>query len=147
MTGFRRAITALLLLALLCALSGCGDGVIRATEDPGPAVSREPVPLVTGEQAFCPPVGLFDVDLTAEDPSNSQITFLYDDRGRIALCQYEISGVTIYLKYSYNGKSIRIDAYADIKEVTHEYYEAKAEYDPSIPFIVHDGYYFKGFAF
>ena len=146
-----RAFLGFALIGLLGGLFGCRNVIQDSgSTDIGETVSQaqggeQPLKPVTS--VYSPPAGLFAVDLTEEDPSNSQITFQYDKRGRIALCSYQISGEDIRLQYSYNGEFIQISGFSGSRVAETRQYQAKAEYDPSIPFSEHDGYYFKGFTF
>lgn len=92
------------------------------------------------------PSDAVEIDLTAEDPSNDQIQFSYDENNRISQCQYQIDGHTIKLVYSYSGNSIQIYAFSDEYVAADETFTVSS-YDANAGFTSYNGYYFRGCVF
>ena len=98
-------------------------------------------------EAYRPPSNVIKIDLKVDEPSNSQITFKYDDEGKISQCYYKIDNTEIYLSYTYDGNKIQIYGFSGSIVVADEVFEAKADFDPTSGFVEYKGYYIKGFNF
>ena len=92
------------------------------------------------------PSDAVEIDFTAEDPSNDQIQFSYDENNRISQCQYQIDGHTIKLVYSYAGNSVHIYAFSDDNVAADETFTVSS-YDENTGFTSQNGYYFRGCVF
>jgi len=134
----RKALLAILCLVLsVCLLTACGNGVSESQN------TNEP----TGGAEYRPPAEFINIDLTADDPSDNQISFKYDDEGRVSECYYMVGDLEIYLSYSYEGKSIHIFGFSDGVVVADETFQAITDFNPDVKFEKYNGYYFNGFTF
>lgn len=50
----------------------------------------------------------FDVDTSKEDPSNDDIRFEYDNKGRISKCYYEVNDIEVSQAYIYTDDTVQI---------------------------------------
>ena len=98
-------------------------------------------------EAYRPPAEFIKIDMTSNDPSTDSIQFQYDELGRVSQCYYKIDNEDIYLSYSYEGTQIQIYGFSGTIVVEDKKLEAKGEFDASLGFVEHEGYYFKGFSF
>lgn len=92
------------------------------------------------------PSDAVEIDFTAEDPSNDQIQFRYDENNRIIQCQYQVDGHTVKLSYSYSESSIQIYAFSDEYVAADETFTVSS-YDANAGFTSYNGYYFRGCVF
>ena len=157
-------IVGVLLLSLVI-MTGCGNesnsgfsvGTRQTTGNvsntaPSPSnqsSSREPAQSVERSEveAYVPPARLFKLDLSLEDPSNSDVKFEYDDEGRIIGVAYSIDDYRVSLQYKYDGRSITIFGFIGDIIVAHEELEASTDFDKSLGFIEYREYYFFGYSF
>jgi len=97
---------------------------------------------------FKPPAELFNIDMSADDPSIEGIRFVFDAEGRVDQCYYSIGEDVIFLSYSYEDKLIKVYGFIENGTIiVDESFEAKTDFDPSVGFENNRGYYFKGFEF
>lgn len=104
--------------------------------------------LNDAKEAYLPPAEVYDIDTSANDPSNEHIRFTYDDRSRIISCHYEIDGKAYqqdYIYYDDNEKVVITTYYEDtsVSTVTIPYEEIRkaSEDKPTITEV--NGYYVK----
>ena len=86
------------------------------------------------------PADAIEIDEKADDPSNKDILFEYDDLGRIVRCSYTVNDVDFFQGYTYSDTEVRIFSYCGstiVDDVNLSY-----TYDDSVGFTQHDGYYF-----
>ncbi len=141
--------------AVLCVSSAaCSTGDKEArTEDNGSARSAENTnggSEVSSEADFdeilknyVRPTEMFSLDMTKEDPSSEDVTFSYDDDGRLSGCYYKCRGMQIMVTYEYNDDDVRIYTFANEYVVDNVTFKAE-KYDKNIGFSECGGYYFKG---
>lgn len=86
------------------------------------------------------------IDMSAEDPSNSEIQFVYDENNRVIQCSYNIDDNEIRVVYSYTGNEVQIYAFSGDVLAADEMFTI-AGYDSAYGFTVHQGYYFRGCKF
>ncbi len=92
--------------------------------------------------AFKPPAEVFDINLSKDDPSNDDIRFEYDDKGRISQCYYKVNDIDVYQGYIYKDNAVQIYSYSGSIVVGDALFE-NAVYDGNKGFSEHNGYYFK----
>ena len=51
---------------------------------------------------FEPPANIVSVDMTAEDPSNGEIVFTFQEDGKIQNCVYRMNGEKVMVTYGYD---------------------------------------------
>lgn len=93
------------------------------------------------------PAEVVEIDLTAEDPSNADIRFVYDELGRVSICYYKINGQVVSVNYNYQDDYVQIFAFMGEFVTADEKIELPGEFDASAGFSQIDGYYFKGYDF
>ena len=124
----------LCVMVIAAAAAGCSD-----RRNDGNAQTFDP-------DAYKAPAEAVSVDTGAEDPSNDEIRFVYDEEGRISQCYYEIGGVQVFVNYDYKDSSVQIYAFMGEFLAADEAIELP-EYDASVGFTVVNGYYLKGYKF
>lgn len=167
---------ALLLLLTLClsVFAACGkDSDADGTTDPGVTVNREnpsvsrgeidiagangentgaDAPIATdaaGQAVYQKPVDKEALDLdTDEDISTEDLSFTYDELGRIATCTYLLDGKEMQLEYGYgeDGGISLFGLYDGAMIVDTVYYPTRG-FDPALGYTAYDGYYFYGYSF
>lgn len=93
------------------------------------------------------PAEVVEIDLTAEDPSNADIRFVYDELGRVSICYYKINGQVVSVNYNYQDDYVQIFAFMGEFVAADEMIDLPGEFDASEGFSKIDGYYFKGYDF
>ncbi|MBQ9414337.1 MAG: hypothetical protein IJU16_04330 [Clostridia bacterium] len=129
LAGLLAVIMALLMLA----------GCTAATE-------QEPIDEVVPLASYRLPAQAVKIDMTASDPTSSEMQFVYDDSGRITQCYYAIGGQQIYVSYMYQENSVTLYAFMNSVVAANVEIPLPA-FDASVGFAEKDGYYFKGYAF
>lgn len=92
--------------------------------------------------SYQPPAKSFDVDTSKEDPSNDDIRFEYDNKGRISKCYYEVNDIEVSQAYIYTDDTVQIYAFNGsivIDDITFD----NVSYDENTGFNECDGYYLK----
>ncbi len=92
--------------------------------------------------SYKPPAKSFDIDLSKDDPSNDDIRFEYDDKGRISKCYYEVNDIEVAQAYIYTDDTVQIYAFNGsivIDDITFD----NVSYDENTGFNECDGYYLK----
>ncbi len=92
--------------------------------------------------SFKPPAEVFDIDVSKDDPSNDDIRFEYDDKGRISKCYYKVNDIDVYQGYIYKDNTIQIFSYNGSIVIGDMFFE-NAVYDENKGFSEHNGYYLK----
>lgn len=171
----KKGIVLFLLLTLCLSLfAACGDaGESDGTTDPGVTVNREnpsvsrgevdiagangenagaDAPIATdaaGQAVYQKPVDKEALDLdTDEDISTEDLSFTYDELGRIATCTYLLDGKEMQLEYGYgeDGGISLFGLYDGTMIVDTVYYPTRG-FDPALGYTAYDGYYFYGYSF
>ena len=94
---------------------------------------------------FEPPANIVSADMTAEDPSNDEIVFTFQEDGKIQNCVYRINGEKVMVTYGYDTMEkgqIWVLAFSEDSTVIAEESFNYSENEDS-GFIEHNGYYFK----
>lgn len=92
--------------------------------------------------SYQPPAKSFDVDTSKEDPSNDDIRFEYDNKGRISKCYYEVNDIEVSQAYIYTDDTVQIYSFNSsivIDDITFD----NVSYDENTGFNECDGYYLK----
>lgn len=145
-------VIAFCLVALLC---GCGT-TTEKTDDTNNNSQSENTQQTTdsnlssqsSEQindllsSFQPPAEVFEIDLSNADPSNDDISFEYDEQGRISKCYYQANNIDVYQSYIYENNSVQIFSFNDSIVIGDVFFE-NVEYDENAGFSECDGYYLK----
>ena len=156
----KRAIVFAACTALVLSFSACASesgGTESSTAEASAASVAAEQPEQTEQTASEPqddgivyqtPADFKSIDLTAEDPSADDLTFAYDDQGRISNIYYVVDGVNIGVSYNYNDDegTVQILAFSGDTVAADETFTL-GEYDPEGGFTEHEGYYFKGYSF
>lgn len=127
-------------------LVGCNNAKSKENTANTPSMEENREENNDSGMVYRTPSDAVEIDFTAEDPSNDQIQFSYDENNRISQCQYQIDGYTIKLVYSYAGSSVHIYAFSDDNVAADETFTVSS-YDENTGFTSHDGYYFRGCVF
>lgn len=92
--------------------------------------------------SYQPPAKVFDIDLSNDDPSNDDIRFEYDDKGRISNCIYKINDIEYNQVYTYDDSknTVIITTYSNNTIVDEKVIELSEHSDNDF-FDVVDGYY------
>ena len=122
-------------------------GASDQPDDPGSDPSDDKNDTAVDLSVYQAPANVVEIDADAEDPSNDNIRFVYDDVGRVAQCYYEIDGQQIYVGYTYGDGYAQIYAFMGDFVVADEEISLPGEYDASVGFASSHGYYFKGYQF
>ena len=128
-------------LMTMLAFAGCGkkDNNTSTAEQ---ATKPQAIPV----EQFKAPAEVVKIDTEAEDPSNDDIKFTYDEEGRVNSCSYSFDGHEASLTYIYtDGKEASIYSYVDGIYVKLDRVPLPEDYDPNGDFSDQDGYYFKGY--
>lgn len=96
---------------------------------------------------FVLPKDAVSPDLSKEDPSDDNITFLYDDLGRISSYTYFVGDKKMMVGYVYDEESdkVWIIGYVDQQVAVEAQYGLIGTFDPSIGFVERYGYFFNGY--
>ena len=90
-----------------------------------------------------------EIDRKAEDPSNDDIKFYYDDEGRVAQCEYKKDDVSFYVGYTYRDGTVDVNTYASDAKGNPFVLDSRTykvgDFNKSAGFAIYDGYYFKGY--
>lgn len=92
--------------------------------------------------SYKPPAKSFDIDLSKDDPSNDDIRFEYDNKGRISKCYYEVNDIEISQAYIYTDDTVQIYAFNGSTVIDDIIFD-NVSYDDDTGFNEYDGYYFK----
>ena len=99
-----------------------------------------------GESAsFTAPADAVKIDMNADDPSNDEIEFDYDDEGRVTECIYSYKGEIFIITYDYDADGAEVYAFSEDGVVLAEKTIKLSDFDPDKGFAKIDGYYFKGY--
>ena len=94
---------------------------------------------------FEPPANIVSVDMTAEDPSNDEIVFTFQEDGKIQNCVYRMNGEKVMVTYGYDTMEkgqIWVLAFSEDSTVIAEESFNYSENEES-GFTEYNGYYFK----
>lgn len=94
---------------------------------------------------FEPPANVVSVDMTAEDPSNDEIVFTFQEDGKIQNCVYRVNGEKVMVTYGYDTMEegqIWMLAFSEDSTVIAEESFNYSENEES-GFTEYNGYYFK----
>ena len=127
------------------------SGNENRTENPEATPGNEQEDEQDGGHEFDPdaykvPAEVVSINTNAEDPTNEEIRFVYDEEGRISQCYYAIDGEEVYVGYNYQDGAVQIYAFMGEFLVGAEKIELP-EYDASVGFTAVNGYYLKGYKF
>jgi len=93
-----------------------------------------------------PPANVIKIDMKADDPSNDEIIFKYDEEDRIESYTYTVNGIKVLMTYDYDypeeGKiwALGFDENGTVISEKSFLYSKEAA---AKGFSEHDGYYFK----
>ena len=95
--------------------------------------------------SYEPPAETISIDINADDPSNDEIVFKFQEDGKIQNCVYWVNGIKVMVTYGYDQPEkgqIWVLAFSEdgivIGEDTFNYSESEGS-----GFSEHNGYYFK----
>ena len=167
----KKIIMVVIIVSILIAVSGCGinfGGIGKpgnhgslgnsgnpdnsGTTDPGEAAS-ETINIVDIIAAFLPPARVTGIDFNADDPSNDDISFIFDEEGRVKHVFYFANGHDIGLSYVYDSEALDYEnlwilGFIDSIVVADERIKTiNSTFDASIGFVDYKGYFIKGFIF
>ena len=101
----------MLCLSLAACSSDTADSDSKQQTDNGTASSDSAEPSDNGSKSlsvekmienFEPPANVVSVDMTAEDPSNDEIVFTFQEDGKIQNCVYRVNGEKVMVTYGYD---------------------------------------------
>ena len=97
---------------------------------------------------YIPPESAIEIDISEDDPSTDDVTFVYNPDGRVAQCYYKLDGDDVYVNYTYDDENNRAQIFAFKGAgmlVDNKTIELPGAYDSDAGFSLIDGYYFKGY--
>lgn len=137
-----KKIVCLVAILSLCLIVICGCE--NAQETSSDSASKQATS--SKDWVYEVPVNVVQIDLTAEDPSNDAMKFVYDDMGRVSQCYYKIDGTEIYINYEYTDNQVHIYGFSGSIVAAEENFTLPS-FDKSVGFSAYNGYYFKGYNF
>lgn len=92
--------------------------------------------------SYKPPAEVLNIDLSKDDPSNDDIMFSYDSKGRISNCRYTTDGIEYNQIYNYDDaeKKVTITTYSNSIVVDEKIIDL-SDYSNNGFFDIVDGYY------
>ena len=137
------SLTAIALSAVIL-FAGCsfGRSEIKSADDRSSESKSEEFEEMM--KKYRPPAEAFGIDMNKEDPSNDDIKFEFDDKGRILNCFYTVNGMEVLTTYDYEfyENKVWILSFAqDSTVIADEKFEIDNESD-DIGFSECRGYYF-----
>lgn len=151
----KKIICFILIVLTLCFLTSCGcdkdktsvvnnnsqsGSTQQTTSDNSSSQTSDNIDEVIS--SYQPPAKVFDIDLSKDDPSNDDIRFEYDAKGRISKCYYKINNKDIYQSYTYSDDIVQIYTFCDTFVIDDVSFE-NVSYNDNTGFSEYNGYYFK----
>ncbi len=150
----------LLCLAAVLVLASCSedDSSDSSEKDTSsiPAVSQQAEessrateePSSYAFDSYALPADVVSPDLTADDPTDENITFKYDDTGRVQSYKYMQDSNEVIVTYTYSDDGTSVSVLVFVGESVAAAQEfTLPEYNKDTGFSVHNGYFFKGYVF
>lgn len=149
--------------AALMSLASCGDSSSKSSADSlssisGVSVSKKTDSSSVSESSapqdesvdlsFVLPSKAVSPDLSKSDPSDDNIKFIFDAKGRVESYKYKADQKEFMVTYSYKEDQKKVDIYSFSGDIIvgEEHFELP-DFDDSQGFIEKDGYFFNKYKF
>ncbi|MEE0859542.1 MAG: hypothetical protein U0M12_08800 [Acutalibacteraceae bacterium] len=131
---------------IILSLTACGsnNGNSKSTS------ATDSTSVNVGEivENFKVPAEVVKLNLDEAEPKSDDITFEYDESGRISGCYYSINGKKVYVGYEYKDNSVQVFGFVEGYDYTVASEEFKVKsFNSDTGFCEYNGYYFKGVEF
>lgn len=107
--------------------------------------SEKPTVTTVDLSSYVKPADAVSIDLAKAAPSTADMSFTYDELGRVSVCTYKIGTQTVKAVYSYEENSAQIYAFIGDVVIADDLISL-SDFDKDLGFTVINGYYFKGYA-
>ena len=147
----KKTLAAILCLTAVLLTACSGDGSSAAAPESSSSQSSAEaaesyVAKVQDEIGYVYPADAISPDLSKDDPSDDNIRFIYDDKGRVTTYKFTANEKVFMICYEYKDNTVNVTGFVDDVVGDSRTFQLP-EFDASAGFTEYGGYFFKGYKF
>lgn len=137
---------------MLLVFAGCSDSASDNTQNDSSEKESVVSTESTNEETSSDIQSQPEVDLSFKapaeiypDPEDANLSFTFDDSGRVTSCTYSYNGERIVSSYSYKDNQLNIYSFKGDMLVDDKSIVLNGEFDANVGYTNFDGFYVKGY--